>query len=456
MTGRAEAPAGEQGGADDRERPGSGRRSIQRWLGEPNIRQTVTTVVLAVLLAVGAWFSGAANAEWQSSVREEVVWSAAAGEILRHVYGDEAPWALEIAIAQERGTAVAAAAESAGDLGGTARFESAIDVEWAAQLRAAHADRDHLVNDQYWRDGSGFDVSARIVDMQRRNADVLSRDPERFLRAGDRDRAIAEGAVAAALPLVAGYIVVELLLWRRHRAGRRGGVEPVLVGPAHDVALVPRPWVAPRTHRYATSVAFAAWVLVGVLPLAQLQAQHMSGRASSQSSRAAVQTAAAVVGGAQLASFQLSAQRAVELGAEQRLMLRDWAAGEAPDDLAAEQYVAVGAQRDALPAVRAVADAMVAAPAISAGVDERLVAVAISGPATWQHLQSEQLRLLDVADDAGRSADIFALALLLAVLALSLAALAATPMGRRSFAVSAAPASLVVCAAALAVVGTVS
>ena len=65
----------------------------------------------------------------------------------------------------------------------------------------------------------------------------------------------------------------------------------------------------------------------------------------------------------------------------------------------------------------------------------------------------EQLRLLDVADDAGRSASILALALLMSALALSLSALAMTPTGERSALVTASPLALLGVAAVLTVVG---
>ena len=440
--------------ADDRPRrpgPDSPWRSVLHRLGQPNIRQTLTVVVLAVLLAVGAWFSGAANGKWQSSVREEVVWSAAAVEILRHVYGDEAPWALEIALAQERGAAVAAAAHGVGQPGQRAMVEGLVDTKWAAQLRTAHAPQAHLVNDEYWRDGSGFDVSARIVDLQSASADLLGRRPDRLLRAGDRDSVVAELVVGAAVPLVAGYILVELLLRRRRRA--RGANEPDDEQTARDVGLVPSPWAAPRRHRLLSGAALAAWVLLGVLPLAQLHAEHVSARASTQSSRAAVQVATGIGGGSQLASFRLTARRDLELGTEQRLLLREWVAGEASGDVAAAEQLAVGAHHDALPVMAATTSAMVAAPAVSAGVDVRLAEVAASGPAEWRHLSQEQLRLLDVADDAGRSASTLALALLMSALALSLSALAMTPTGERSALVTTSPLALLGVAAVLTVVG---
>ena len=424
------------------------RRSASAALADGNVRQAIVTLSVAVLVAAATAVSGVANDHWASSVRAETRWSAAAVETLRHLYAREAPVAFDVALAEVRARALDdAAAAAAGDDGIRARFEGEVEGQVSWHLRRSLEDTDSLLNVAYALPGGGFDVAARLADLQDREGDLLAEDPARTVAAGDRARVVAEALAALTLPTVLLYITVELVLAARSSRGRRGTARPGSLwrqgatASGDDADLVPRPWAVDGRRRPAVVVAFAAWFLVAILPFAQLHAAHVASRAGSESSRAAATVSALIAGGQQRQSFLLDVEGALLTDLSLRSVAREWATAVVPGTLADAEAVVTAADAAALAGMRAITAEMTRLPGTADGVDARLADLAGADLDAASAVQQDQGNLLDQADHAQSRANRFAVALLLATLCLSMAALATTRVGQRPI-VRLAPAAL--------------
>lgn len=417
-----------------------------------NARQIAATLLLAVALAASAWIGESASSGWQSAVRAEVGRSATINELVRHVYVGEASIALQVAVAQTRGTALGRAAEAeAGPGGESILLEADEDLEWAWQLRRSHASMDHLINDSYWQDGEGYDVAARIVDLQEERGADAPRDPETLLRSADGKARLAQWVAGAGIPMVVLYLILEVVdSPRRDRSGRDASASPA--ASADDVGVAPSLGHPTAGARLPRVVALMAWALLGILPLAQQQAQQAADRADAQSSRAAVQTTNAMAAGSQAISFVLNAERDLSTQT-MRIGARANAAPLASADRAAAENVAVQAHLSALDPVTAVVTSMTKLPTAEDGLDAAFADALRSGPAEWTHLQSEQVRLLDEAAEHGRTARALSVALLLASLTLTLATVAQAPAAGRARLVRAGPVALVLLTLTIAFLG---
>lgn len=423
-----------------------------RPLRGSNARQIIATILLAVALAVSAWVGESASGQWQSAVRAEVARSGAISEVARHVYVGEASIALQVAVAQTRGTALERAAEAETGAGGESiLLEADEDLEWAWQLRRSHASMDHLINDSYWQEGEGYDVAARIVNLHEERGVDPSPDPQTLLRSADGKARLAQWVAGATVPVVVLYLLVEIFsslgLVRSARdaaSSRAASTDDVGVAPS-----LGHPTAGARLPRV---VALMAWVLLGILPLAQMQAQQAADRADAQSSRAAVQTTNAIAAGSQFISFVLNAERDLSTQT-MRIGARANAAPLASPERAAAESVAVQAQLTAMDPVTAVVASMTRLPSTADGLGVTFADALASGPAEWTHLQSEQVRLLDEAAEHGRTARALSVALLLASLTLTLATVAQAPAAGRARLLRTSPVVMVLLTLVIAFLG---
>jgi hypothetical protein len=379
-----------------------------------NLLQTAVTVLAAIAVTVATLVAGNAAGAWQQSVREEVKRSAAMVEDLRHVYGDEAPVALEIALAEAR-------ARAGNDADALTERQAAF-----AMRLAQSGNGDSLAADRYLRPGGWYDVPRRLADVRSQWPALVRLDPDRSFAAGDRRRDRAALIVAATVPLVALYLLAELVV--RVRPRRRRPDAPAAVG---DVGLVPRPWSSPSRRRFGAAVALVAWLLVVLLSPLQLRFDGNEQRSGALAARMAAEVSRSIEASGLLATFQGSGRRAVrwlETRAEGRL----FAASNTRDArLAATLGATSRAEKATSPPARAIVTAMTRAPSTSDGVDPATVASVRASPATWTAVMIEQNRHASETERASRRGDRVEIALLLAALTLSLCALAAANAGRR-------------------------
>src|SRR5690349_6527005 len=109
-------------------------------LRDSNKRQALVTVLVALLLAGSALAQDAASDEWNGSLTAEIRHDGLVVELLRHVYVDIAPVALDIEVARNRSDILADAAKEHGTEGSVAGFDAEVDQQWAwHQQRAAVA-----------------------------------------------------------------------------------------------------------------------------------------------------------------------------------------------------------------------------------------------------------------------------------------------------------------------------
>ncbi|MDQ0373824.1 hypothetical protein [Cellulomonas humilata] len=417
---------------------------------DANVRQVVVILLVSLLVLASSRAAENAQDSWSQSVTAETRWSAGAREVLRYVYTDEAPFALEVALVEHRADAMTAAAEAAGVDSARAAFEAEVATQWSWHLRNAHEKfGDSLISDEYAVPGAGFDVPARLAAMEAAGSAVLLDDPEDAARAGDRASATAQWIALAIIPLVVVYLVADLLLVRRSR--RLAASIPPGSDPADDdIGQVPRPWASAPEQRPMTIIALLAWVLVALLPAAQVQAAAVAARAGSESSRIAIQALGALEGGLLYRSFAADAAQQ-QIGDDLNGVAREWAALDAPPELAEEEAVVTAAETGSREAVQDIVGSMTRLPTEADGVSDRLAAYAASTSADANALVSDRAVLVDEASDAQRRASTLAIALLLGSLTLTLVGLASTRTGRRLRFVRYAPAASLVAAVLVAI-----
>lgn len=413
-----------------------------RWLPNSNVRQTVVTITVAVLLVLSALCSVMTSNYWDDSLKGEVAWSAASSEIIRDTYSIQAPEVMRIAIAENKAEVLDQEAAAAGIHGTAAAFDAEIHLQWSWHLLEALTAIDSipLLNERYALDGGGYDVISYLGDHYRDDAADLAVWVDESLQAANFFRSLGEIFAAGIVVVVGLYLLTEWI-------GRRSRGQPVLQSES-DVELVPLPWTG------SSLAAFLAWVLLGILPLLQLHAANDAAQAENASSRASVRLAGEVAGGAQFAAFVLIGEQSIEL---ERLWIgsRDFAV-TLPElsKIAVEEEVASSGYRAALERQIAVTRQMTRSPSEADGLDPPFVAVVNSDKATWQLRQAEQIRLSEEATRRTSDASILTVALLLASLAITLATLAGTiRRGERAVLVRSAPLLLLVGAIALVSLG---
>jgi hypothetical protein len=413
------------------------RPSDSRVTGS-NLAQALVTVLVALAVAVGTLVSASAAGRWQSSLRQEIKRAAGTIETVRHVYGDEAPLAFERALTEARAEAFE---------GGDAETER--EVLFAA--RTAGRGADHLIGDRYARPDGSYAVGRRLAELERRSPETVRLDPDATLAAGDRRSRLAGAVMAATIPLVAAFVVADLILRRRQRR-RPPDTRATTTEPA-ELDAVPRPWASAVERRTWVAVAFAAWLLVTLLPALQIHLTNQEQRAEALSARKASQVSTMLAAGGQLSTFRAGTMQRI-LALETHSLGRSIAAADARTtsrrsgllaDARAEKVVAARA--------RAIGAAMSAAPTAEDGVAPATLEVVNAPLAAARAMVGEQNAEVDRAEAAGTRAGRVTLALLLGALAGALCLLAGAAWAHKPSAIDLAAAAVV--AAAVLVVASV-
>ena len=408
-----------------------------------NPAQIVVSVVVAALLAAATWLAAQAGSAWLQSTRLETRSTALATEELRHLYQDEAPLAFDLALMFVRADALESVADDAAADGVTPASRSAA-IEAATLRRAAdelqsavRAASPSLLWQDYERDDHGYAVSTRLADA----LTTAGVDPKGVTDAvAEGDRLAAWALRLASLSVIAaGAFVVVRMAGSRHRR---------TVAGSEDIGLVPQPWQeATRSQRTAAGVALTAWLLLPVLTAGQLVLSLGSARDDAESSRRATTLTGSLLASQLYNGFAIRSQQdQLQLGmlslARQLVTIDDGTAGQAEiaraDEAAASTWARVSA-------------AMTAPPKESDGVPAGVVAMVTSEPSDHTVLLAAQHAAVDSAQRRGDAANLVTLALLLAGLTATAAAMARRT-GRGGRAATTTAAAMVGTAVLIAVV----
>ena len=376
-----------------------------------NLAQALVTGVVAVAVAAGTLLASSAAGQWQQSLRDELKRAAAMVEDIRFVYGDEAPFALELALAEAR------QAELAGSDAETER-------EAVFAIRQ-EAPADALVSDRYRRPGEGYDVASRLADVRARHGAWAGLHPDAALAEGDRRNRLAMLLLVAAVPLVLLYVIADLVL--RRRASRA----PASAATGTDAGIVPRPWSVPGSQRAAVAVALGAWLTITMLPALQVHFASREQRGQAVAARQASEVSTMLeTSGLHFTFATTSEQRVAWL--EAHAVAREIAAADAAHAASARRLRRQARTEEAIAKrASAIVEAMSRRPTPADGVDAQTRTAINATPAIADTLRREQNAELARAETAGARANRVTLAILLGALAASLCALAAAARFRR-------------------------
>ncbi|KRF38912.1 hypothetical protein [Terrabacter sp. Soil810] len=402
-----------------------------------NPAQVVVSVLIAALLAAGTWLAAQASGDWLQSTRLETRSMALTVEELRHLYQDQAPVALDLALLEVRADAFQDASDTVTSQGlatpgsRLAAAEAATLRKAAGELRAGLQQAgSSLLSADYERADHGYAVSTRLADA----LTTAGADPQGVEDAvADGDERAAWALRLAALSVVAAAAFVVLrTAGNRHRpqadpaAGSTarsasGGSSP---GDGEDVGLVPQPWQErTRAQRVAAGVALVAWLLLPVLTAAQLVLSSGSARDDAESSRRATTITGSLLASQLFSSFALRSQhQQVQLG--MLSLARQFVA--VGDDVPGQSELA-SADAAAASTWAQVATAMTAPPSESDGVPPAVVAMVTSEPADYDALLAAQHEAVDSSQRRGDAANLMNLALLLAAFTTTATVLARRP-----------------------------
>ena len=373
--------------------------------------ELATVVATAALIAIAAFVADSAASQWQSAVRAETKWSAAAVESTRSVYLDEAPRALSLTQAEIRNEVYR---QDLGTGSGRLRDESEI-AGYSNQLARITSGQATAVEERYRLEGGGFDINARLGDL-RSSQQVASRGAvEDSLAEGDARQRISWVLAWLCVPCVVGFIVM-----RRRRPGRRTS------SAGGDPDLIPDPWQV-RDQGWAAWGALAAWVLLALVPVLQIDVGGRAARADAEASRLATQIAAEIEV-SQLHESLRSQIRFAGLELSTPADAREVAAVGQGDAVLARW---AAAEREVVSRWVDAATTMTSAPAFADGIDPPLVAAINSTPGEWERLGDEQTSSFEAASRYGSSATFLSVAMLLAAMAATGFATVSPSRGRR-------------------------
>jgi hypothetical protein len=409
-----------------------------------NVAQAGVTVVVAGAFAVATYLSGQASERWSQSVTENVKWSAGLSEDARYLFVDEAPFAYEYTVAQERADLlVEASLERPPSEQGAALIEADL-IRKSMEIRRMDlvASGDSLLEEEYWVEDH-FHIGQRFQDL--RGSETVVADPESDRIAGDWYARAALGISLIPLPVAAWYV----LAWSRR--GRKIGSRPS-VSPTggRDVELIPDPSLN-HARRGVALVALGAWILLVILPPLQVYQSLRNSEAETAAANGAVVVMRDVIVGNLVASFGVQVQdRAVSLQgmAERRAINYE----HLPRSATRGQGAIVLADTQMKPRYEQLADETIASSLDTPDLDHAATAALAAGPADWARDLTEQRARADQADRASRRYDAMTLALVLAGIATTLAALAQAE--RRSFTVPIMAGVALIAAGSIALVGS--
>lgn len=279
---------------------------------------------------------------------------------------------------------------------------------------------DTLLDDKYWRTDH-FDVAQRLEDVRARA--FIGADPRGAEAAGD---GYADWAmVVAVLPVLiaGGYLA---WWWLRRRRGAAGSGA---TGASVDVGLIPDPT---DTTTSVAVLAFSAWLLLVLLPPFQIEQSLEGAKAGSRSATGAVGVMRSVIVSSLAASFEQQVQQTAE-SLEKKVDARAALYAALPHEATVGQAAILAAEHEVRPRYDDIAKATARTVRRDTTLDRRTVAAVTADPDDWQTELAAQQDATDRAGEAGMRDNAMTLALVLAGVATTLAALAAAD--RRSRAV---------------------
>jgi hypothetical protein len=377
-----------------------------------NLVQGLVTILVALVVAAGAFLTGSAAGKWQDSVTAQTKRALATIEDVRFVYADEAPLALELALAEAR---------EALSSGGDAETEREALFAVRQQLSS-----NNLAAERYSQPGKGYDVPRRLADVRTENADLARIDPETAIEAGDRRNRLALILLAATLPLVLLYVVADIVL--RGRAARQPHAPRTR---ATDVGLVPRPWSSTGTRRVWVSVGLGAWLMITLLPPLHTYYAGEEQRAGALADGKGAEISSMLEASGLVHAFATNSEQRARWLAIHALG-RQAAALDSGDPAEAAELSAAGRTEEAVSRhALATAKWMGRAPSVEDGLDEFTLRAVNATPDDWSAaLRAQNTHSERVAQLSSRSGRI-SLAILFGALAGSLCALAAAARRRR-------------------------
>jgi hypothetical protein len=358
--------------------------------------EVATAVATAALIAVAALVADSAAGHWEAAAREETRWSAAAVEDARTVYLDEAPRALSLTLAEIRRDTYRRVLGTGSDRLGD---ESEV-AGYAGQLARVTSGQAGVVAERYRLDGGGYDVNARLGDLTDAEQ-VGGRDAvEESLAAGDARQRTSWVLALLCVPCVVVFVVL------RRRPGRRAATPP------DEPDVIPDPWQV-RGRGWVAWGALAAWLLVALVPVVQVEVGGRSARATAEASRLATQVTAEI----ELSQLHASLRNDVSFTGLELTSAADArdVAAVGQEDVELARWAA--AEREVVARWSEAATAMTAAPAFEDGIDPALVAAINSDQDDWEQRGDEQAVAFETASQLGSSETFLAVALLLAALA---------------------------------------
>ncbi|MEU4513626.1 hypothetical protein AB0G05_29355 [Nonomuraea wenchangensis] len=381
---------------------GRARPAVRDWTTS-NVLQALVTLLAALILAVSALLSSEATGAWHDALRQQIKRSAMSLENIRHVYADEAPDALRVAVAETRAARLRLGADP------LTRTEAAVETQVAWHLRTAHrGDGTLLDGDRYRVPGKGFDVPKRLAALERAAA---APQPEAALREGDRAGDLASLIGMLTVPIVLAYLVGQaaLLTRRRRRTRRKEG----------NVGLIPEP---ERDRRFALTLGVSVWIAMNLLAPVYAYAQIQEQRALISAAAHADRVAASIAGSSLAFAFRLTAEREA-LHLDMRAAARDYVALDA-DGRAPGQHEIATADAAAARTVEQIAAYMSRTPTAGDGVRDATLELLTATPADWNTLLARQVAQADLAARAGEWGNLLGLVILFIAFAAALVALA--------------------------------
>ena len=174
--------------------------------GQRGVAVLLAASALAAAVIGGrvAFRSFTATSLRQQSVREQTKQAAAYVETLRYVYTSEEPTAFALTEARFRAEELRKVAE-----GSTGLDRQVVDLEQAlqeylstGQLAAASP----LFNDEKYRTPDGFDIARRVADLRNESPDLLTVDPDKTRRAGNRASTHATRLLATTIVVAVAFM----------------------------------------------------------------------------------------------------------------------------------------------------------------------------------------------------------------------------------------------------------
>jgi hypothetical protein len=374
-------------------------------LSRSNLTQGIVTFLVAALTAVGGLLAGFAAGTWQQGVRDEIVRSASLIEDVRHVYADEAQVGFEMALGRAR-EAEATGPDAYTEHVTTEAFERELE-------------DNELLAGGYPAPGGGYDVPRRLADVRAANPATRDLDPVATLELGDRRNSLAQALLLATIPLVLGFVVVDLAFRRREQRA------------ATDAALVPRPWASPARRRFRGWLAFVAWLVVVLLPALQIYLGNEAERAQAVAASKAAEVSSTLQASGLVSSFEATARQRI-LWMEGHAIARLTASLEAPSASVADQLESEYRTENAINRrANAIVAAMTRPPSVEDGVDAATAAAVNATPSDADRLRVVQNAQVEAANEAGNRSDRVTVAVLLGALAVSLCAVAVASRTRR-------------------------